>query len=391
MNETRESLSVEGLTENAELTDTTNTAGDASGYQLLPELLNGFVAEAKSYLPKIQTALQEYQRQPQQTEPLVEAQRHVRTLKGAAAVVGLIPLSDSAISCEEVLERLSAGQAPFNSVVLDALNHLLAQLDQYLDAVIVGVQDQPVELEQALTTVRNLTSVQTVQPSFAIPSQSFQIPSRVTGSLRPLAQFIPPAPVDSSILAAPLEQAEAEMQTVPDLSAWLDLNDEDEALPFLADDQTVSFALSPLSAVQPPLTEVVPQLLDEVVEVKDTAELTDAPVVVEWSQVAASPAVSDLTEFAELLEIVAIPPALPAKIEAPSDPVFAVATQAIADPPVSMSARESASDDVIEEPERLEPAPELEAESEPEMPDIPAELLEVFLPEAEEHLRVMTL
>jgi chemosensory pili system protein ChpA (sensor histidine kinase/response regulator) len=388
MNETAENLSVESLAENAEMTDTPNTASGAPGYQLLPELLNGFVAEAKSYLPKIQTALQEYERQPQQTELLAEAQRHVRTLKGAAAVVGLVSLSDSAISFEEVLERLAAGQMPFNSEVLSALNYLLMQLDQYLDATIMGVQDQPVELAQALKAVRNLTNIQTVQTPLTTPSQSFQVPSRITGSLRPLAQFIPPAPIAPSTLGAPLEQTEAEMQTGPDLSAWLDLNDEDEALPFLASDQTASFAPLPLPSMQQPfVAEVVQQSFDEVIKVKDTAELADAPVRVEWPPLADLPSVSELTELAELLEIVAIPPAVPAEIEEQYDPASAVATQVTAELPASMSAR----DEVIEEAESLEPAPELEAESEPQMPDIPAELLEVFLPEAEEHLRVMTL
>lgn len=387
MNETAENLSVESLAENAEMTDTTNTTSDAPGYQLLPELLNGFVAEAQSYLPKIQTALAEYQRQPQQTELLAEAQRHVRTLKGAAAVVGLIPLSDITICFEEVLARLAAGQALFNSEVLGALNDLLAQLNQYLDAIILGVQDQPAELEQALKAVRNLTNIQTVQPLLPVPSQSFQVPSRITGSLRPLAQFIPPAPITPSTLAAPLEQPEAEMQAGPDLSAWLDLNDEDEALPFLAGDQIASFALLPLPIDQQPLAEAVQPPLDEVIEVKDTAELTDAPAVVEGPQVAESPAVSELTEFAELLEIVAIPRAAQAEIEAQYDPASPVVTQVISEPPAFLPTR----DEVVAEAESLAPAPALEAESEPQMPDIPAELLEVFLPEAEEHLRVMTL
>lgn len=383
MNETTENLSIESLAENAEMADTTNTISAAPGYQLLPELLHGFVAEAKSYLPKIQTALQEYQRQPQQTELVAEAQRHVRTLKGAAAVVGLAPLSDSAISFEEVLERLAAGQMSFNSEVLDVLSYLLVELDQYLDATTLGVQDPPVELAQALNAVRNLTDI---QPPLTTPAQSFQVPSRITGSLRPLAQFIPPAPIAPAAVGVPPEQAEAEMR-MPDLSAWLDLNDEDEALPFLADDQIASFAPPPLPSVQQPfVAQVVQPSFDEVIKVKDTAELPDAPVVDEGSHVTEISPGTELTGFAELLETVAIPPAVPAEIEEQADPA-AVATQVTAELPASMSAE----DEVVEEAASLELAPELEAESELQMPDIPAELLEVFLPEAEEHLRVMTL
>jgi chemosensory pili system protein ChpA (sensor histidine kinase/response regulator) len=157
----------------------------------LPDLLSGFLAEVRSYLPKVQRALTEYHLQPQQAELLQEAQRHVRTLKGAAAVVGLTSLSDIAISLEEVLEKFALGGSPLTEVQLLPLKQLLEQLDVYLEQVARGDQAIPHGLTQALRAVRQL-----LHDPVAHPAKS----------------FIPCLPSQS--------RAAAE----PDLSAWLDLN-----------------------------------------------------------------------------------------------------------------------------------------------------------------------
>lgn len=419
MNESKESLSIESLAETAGMADLANPASDASGNQLLPELLNGFIAEVKGYLPKIQVALTEYQRQPQQLELLAEAHRQTRTLKGAAAVVGLTALGDVTISFEEVLERLAAGQVVFSSELLAALDQLLVQLDHYLDAIVVGAQDLPVELTLALRNLRSLTDPTPASPSNSIPSLRFQTTSRVTGSLRPLAQFIPPAPINSPAMEDSLQAADAEMQ-IPDLSAWLDLNDEDEALPLLASEPLPTFAPPPLPAISQPVgLPSAPQPVVEVnevpapavvveapelptpVEVKPVIEVVAAAGVIEWPKVAESSGAVEMSDFAELLEIVAIPAAATEEPETQSVPAYAaVSNEVEAQPSPIPTVVEMAVESEMLQPEpaleleletEAEEDPEEESEEDQEQWDIPAELLEVFLPEAEEHLRVMTL
>lgn len=256
---------------------------------LLPDLLNGFLAEVKSYLPKIQRALEEFHQQPQQTEFLQEAHRHVRTLKGAAAVVGLTPLSDIAISFEEVLERLTANSTPLTQEQLFTLNHLVAQLDFYLEQVTAGNQSIPLSLTEALRAVR-----------FLLPAPS---PSQSKG-----AAFYSPS------RQAPLQ----------DLSAWLDMVD-DEPMPPV----TLGGEPSPL----PPPPPVVPE---------PPAPTFTAPP---------PPAAKNSSPVSNL----------PASVP----------------PPVSVSPSVRRQGQTVELPRLVE--------------NIPPELLEVFLPEAEEHLRVMTL
>ncbi len=364
MNESMESLSMDGLNENTGLASAPDMASSAPGNQLLPELLTGFIAEVKSYLPKIQGALAEYQRRPQQTELLTEAQRHVRTLKGAAAVVGLTPLGGLAVSFEEVLARLAPGQAPFGNEVMSGLNQLLTQLDHYLDAIVVGAQDPPVELAQTLGELRHLTGHNAL-------NQTNGTTSVKTGSLRPSLQFIPPAALTPPSFApdavTPAAPAEAEAPGQPDLSAWLDmLRDEDEMFPLVAAEQTALLTPPPLPSAPQPLNEVAA-----------AAEWAEALEVVEWPALVETAAAPEMSEFAELLEIVAIPAAAPeVEVEAEAEDEVEEQTEFI-----------SAAIEPAVEVETPEPEPEFEMA----MSDISAELLEVFLPEAEEHLRIMTL
>ncbi|MBI1761787.1 MAG: Hpt domain-containing protein [Acidobacteria bacterium] len=362
MNESSEDLSVNDLNETA---GAMSWASGGPGDQLLPELLNGFIAEVKSYLPKLQTALDEYQRRPQQTALLAEAQRHVRTIKGAAAVVGLMPLGDLASSFEEVLEKLIASQLPVSVAALTAFTRLLLQLDHYLDAVVTGARDFPAELTQTLRELRDLTSPPALNSFDAV----LNTPLRNTGPLRPILSFIPPAPAmpppAAQSAGAPPAAAEAEISGLPDLSAWLDLNDEEGLLPLVAENP------APVVMSPPPLPVRQPSLA----EWEEERRAEDAAVFAEVAFTAA-PATTEAPAFA-----VAAPPAetlAGAEITASDAPLAAEPFEELLAPfpPADTSAS------AIETP-----VPETELD----MPDIPAELLEVFLPEAEEHLRVMTL
>mgnify|MGYP002381610687 FL=1 len=312
----------------------------ASGGQLLPELLRGFIVEVKGYLPKVQRALTDYQQRPLQTELLAEAQRHVRNLKGAAAVVGLTPLGDIAISVEEVLEKIANGQVVLNAEVLAALTGLLIQLEQYLETVAngtAGLTSMPATLAQALRALRHVTGYDAISHANPLASVRLDAPSVTPFNAPSVARFDAPsvtpfnappvtpfdAPSVRNVVPAtpsPVPPVETAPAAMPDLSAWLDLQDDDELpVPALLNAET-----PPPSSATPPPSSAAP------------------------------------------LPSVAAP---------------------LPEPELTAAAPNTVPNTVPNTGPMVAPAP---PEPEP-MPDIPAELLEVFLPEAEEHLRVMTL
>lgn len=71
-----------------------------------PELLSGFVAEARSYLPRILKGVEALT-----TESLGEARRLVHSIKGAASMLGLAKLSELAYGLEQALEGVVHGDA----------------------------------------------------------------------------------------------------------------------------------------------------------------------------------------------------------------------------------------------------------------------------------------
>src|SRR5262245_24632001 len=67
------------------------------------DLLASFAAEAKGYLPKLEQALVGFVCNPQQIDLLAEAHDHVQIIQGAATVVGLARLSETAAELGELL------------------------------------------------------------------------------------------------------------------------------------------------------------------------------------------------------------------------------------------------------------------------------------------------
>ncbi len=108
-----------------------------------PELLAGFVDEAKSYLPQIAAGIEAARRQaaarPGQVlaghGSLGEAHRLAHSIKGAASMVGLPALGEMAGRLEERLETLENGESEVTGELAAALLAAVSEIATYLDGV----------------------------------------------------------------------------------------------------------------------------------------------------------------------------------------------------------------------------------------------------------------
>ncbi len=103
-----------------------------------PELLTGFIEEAKGYIASILEGIQEYRRDPQRVESLKEAHRLVHIIKGASSMVGLSTLSHIAYLAEETIDDVAGGALALTPDVVATLVDAIAQIESYLDSVTEG-------------------------------------------------------------------------------------------------------------------------------------------------------------------------------------------------------------------------------------------------------------
>ncbi len=98
-----------------------------------PEMLDGFLAEARGYLADIAPVI----RAPQaaDADAIELAYRRSHTIKGSASMLGLSSLSHVANVQEQVLEALREGQLPFNDVIASLLIRTFTGIAMCLDGV----------------------------------------------------------------------------------------------------------------------------------------------------------------------------------------------------------------------------------------------------------------
>jgi chemosensory pili system protein ChpA (sensor histidine kinase/response regulator) len=121
-----------------------------------PEVMVGFIAEAKSYLPIISKGIREFSNNPQEMEKLEDAHRYAHTIKGASSMVGLVALSHVAFYLEEAIEKLGAEQLVPSKNNVALLERVIAQIDVYLDSALSGSIDERQLLAEATRTIRRL-------------------------------------------------------------------------------------------------------------------------------------------------------------------------------------------------------------------------------------------
>ena len=129
------------------------------GRQIDREVLVGFIAESKGYLPEILRGIEEFRADATKAARLEESHRHIHTIKGASSMVGLSVLSHVAYQFEEALEDLAGGRIVITDESLILIVNTLAQIEGYLDGVLCGMhQDRPFFLDatRAIRLLRGL-------------------------------------------------------------------------------------------------------------------------------------------------------------------------------------------------------------------------------------------
>jgi chemotaxis protein histidine kinase CheA len=100
--------------------------------QIDPEVLAGFVAEAKGYLPQIIQGIEAFRADSSCLEALEEAYRHVHTISGGAAMVGFSGLSHLAHELELTLEELTLQQLTPKHDTGTLLHEIVGLIENYL-------------------------------------------------------------------------------------------------------------------------------------------------------------------------------------------------------------------------------------------------------------------
>jgi chemosensory pili system protein ChpA (sensor histidine kinase/response regulator) len=140
-----------------------------------PEILVGFIEEARSYLPTLRRNVAKLQTEPGKAEALEEAHRYAHTIKGAASMVGLAVLSHMAYHMEETLEEIGAGQLSVNAAALSFLSQVIDQIEHYLDSILKGgLRERPL-LTETIRSYRRLHGLPEAEDETAIEKVISQV------------------------------------------------------------------------------------------------------------------------------------------------------------------------------------------------------------------------
>jgi chemosensory pili system protein ChpA (sensor histidine kinase/response regulator) len=103
-----------------------------------PEVLAGFIQEARSYLPAIRAGIEALGAEPAWPEMVEEAYRHIHTIKGASSMVGVTGLSRMAYELEAALEESVTGSRPATDESLEVFRRTVVLIENYLDGMASG-------------------------------------------------------------------------------------------------------------------------------------------------------------------------------------------------------------------------------------------------------------
>jgi chemosensory pili system protein ChpA (sensor histidine kinase/response regulator) len=120
------------------------------------QVLQGFIDEAKSYLPSIIDGIQAFRDQPSDADLLDEAYRYMHTIKGASSMVGLDGLSTIADELEQILTDLVDGKLVFHEEEFDGLLEAVELIQTYLDGVADESFDEAPLVDMANSIVQQL-------------------------------------------------------------------------------------------------------------------------------------------------------------------------------------------------------------------------------------------
>jgi len=156
--------------------------------QIDPEVLAGFVAEAKGYLPQIIQGIEAFRADSSCLEALEEAYRHVHTISGAAAMVGFSGLSHLAHELELTLEELTLQQLTPKHDTGRVLHEIVGLIENYLDSSLPGPPEELARLIEAARVCRMMRGLPDEETSALqqIPAENEHDDSAPTPVTEPL-------------------------------------------------------------------------------------------------------------------------------------------------------------------------------------------------------------
>jgi chemosensory pili system protein ChpA (sensor histidine kinase/response regulator) len=120
------------------------------------EMLAGFSDEVKSYLPRVRKDFAELAADPALTDVLEEAHRLLHSIKGAASMLGLSALGHMVYLAEEAVEEIASGQLVWSPRTAEALELVLSRIEYYLETLEAGtLRERPI-LTDAVKALRRL-------------------------------------------------------------------------------------------------------------------------------------------------------------------------------------------------------------------------------------------
>jgi chemosensory pili system protein ChpA (sensor histidine kinase/response regulator) len=187
------------------------------------ELLNGFFAEARSYLPEIMQGIVDFRSNPEQIDRLENSYRFAHTIKGASSMIGLATLSQVAGDLEEIFEEIAAGRMALTESTAAAMGYTVALIGTYLDSAAAGNLSERPFLVEAMESLRRLRQVAGSQ------SQGFSDPVEET--------FVEPVDSSETPPENPIFESEVEY---PAFEEAADAPVEEFAIPDAAQELTQS-------------------------------------------------------------------------------------------------------------------------------------------------------
>ena len=97
------------------------------------ELISGFVSEVKSYIPQIETAIENFKHSSTRVESIEEVRRFIQNLREASSKIGVTELSDISYYIEKILEDIDSTKIDFTDEALLFLRNAVDYIKKFLD------------------------------------------------------------------------------------------------------------------------------------------------------------------------------------------------------------------------------------------------------------------
>lgn len=136
-------------------------ADDASDFDMDPQLLEIFIAEAEGYLNDVQHFIRHYPEPAEVTDVLLRA---VHTLRGSAGMSGVDPIYRMAMAMESECKRLMRDHAPMHPEHIELLEQLVSHVQYHLDVVERYSRSQPLRTEDHVLIDRILSAERGLSP-----------------------------------------------------------------------------------------------------------------------------------------------------------------------------------------------------------------------------------